>query len=44
MLDSPGPIAQLAEQQPFKLLVVSSSLTGLTKRNIKNKISNTKDY
>ena len=26
-----GPVAQLAEQQPFKLLVPSSSLGGLTK-------------
>ncbi len=35
MVDSPGPIAQLAEQQPFKLLVPSSSLGGLT--NAQNK-------
>ncbi len=34
MVDSPGPIAQLAEQQPFKLLVPSSSLGGLTLESV----------
>ena len=33
-----GPVAQLAEQQPFKLLVSSSSLDGLTKKEIESEV------